>query len=90
MKKIMILVAVISFFSFSDDIKIDRAVKESITKDFDQDGKYSAYEKALRKAQESIYVNLPEHRGYWYSTLDKIKAEEEELLPDETARMRRR
>ena len=27
MKKIMILVAVISFFSFSDDIKIDR-VKE--------------------------------------------------------------
>ena len=90
MKKIIMLVVVMSFFSFSDDIKIDRAVKDSITKDFDQDGKYSAYEKALRKAQESIYVTLPEQRGSWYSTLDKIKAEEEELLPDETARMRRR
>ena len=90
MKKIMILVAVISFFSFSDDIKIDRAVKESITKDFDQDGKYSSYEKALRGAQKSIYVRLPEKRGYWYTMLDRIKAEEEELLPDETARMGRK
>ena len=90
MKKIILLVAVLSFFSFSDEIKVDRAVKDSITKDFDQDGKYSAYERALRKAQESIYVTLPENRGHWYSTLDKIKAEEEELLPDETARMRRR
>lgn len=90
MKKIMMLIVVLSFFSFSDDIKIDRAVQDSITKDFDQDGKYSAYEKALRKAQESVYVTLPEKRGYWYDTLDKIKAEEEELLPDEKARMRRR
>ena len=90
MKKIMMLIVVLSFFSFSDDIKIDKAVQDSITKDFDQDGKYSAYEKAMRKAQESVYVTLPEKRGYWYDTLDKIKAEEEELLPDEKARMRRR
>ena len=90
MKKIMMLVVVLSFFSFSDEIVVERTVQDSITKDFDQDGKYSAYEKSLRKAQESIYVTLPEQRGYWYSTLDKIKAEEEELLPDETARMRRR
>lgn len=90
MKKILMLVIVLSFFSFSNEIKVDRAVKDSITKDFDQDGKYSAYERALRRAQESIYVTLPERRGYWYDTLDKIKAEEAELLPDETARMRRR
>ena len=90
MKKIMMLIVVLSFFSFSEEIKIDRSVTESITKDFDQDGKYSFYEKALRKAQESIYVTLPEKRGHWYSTLDNIKAEEEELLPDETARMRKR
>ncbi|MCP1223482.1 hypothetical protein [Sebaldella sp. S0638] len=90
MKKIMMLVVVLSFFSFSDEIIVDRTVQDSITKDFDQDGKYSAYEKALRKAQESVYVTLPEKRGYWYTTLDKIKAEEAELLPDETARMRRR
>ena len=90
MKKIMMLIVVLSFFSFSDDIKVDRAVQDSITKDFDQDGKYSDYEKALRKAQGSVYVTLPEKRRYWYDTLDKIKAEEEELLPDEKARMRRK
>ena len=90
MKKIMMLVVVLSFFSFSDEIKVDKAVSESITKDFDQDGKFSAYEKALRKAQESIYVTLPEKRGYWYDTLDRIKAEEEELFPDERARMLRK
>ena len=67
-----------------------RLLEESITKDYDQDGVYSSYEKALRGAQGSIYVTLPEKRGYWYTMLDRIKAEEEELMPDEQARMRRK
>ena len=73
-----------------DDVQVSKSTEDSITKDFDQDGKYSSYEKALRGAQKSIYVNLPEKRGYWYTMLDRIKAEEEELLPDETARMGRK
>ena len=73
-----------------DEVSVSKSTEDSITKDFDQDGKYSSYEKALRGAQKSIYVRLPEKRGYWYTMLDRIKAEEEELLPDETARMERK
>ena len=73
-----------------DEVSVSKSTEDSITKDFDQDGKYSSYEKALRGAQKSIYVRLPEKRGYWYTMLDRIKAEEEELLPDETARMGRK
>ena len=80
----------LSLVAFSEEIKIDKSVEESVTKDYDQDGVYSAYEKALRRGQESIYVKLPEKRGYWYTMLDRIKAEEEELMPDEQARMRRK
>ena len=81
---------VLSFTLYSNEVEVDRAVEESVTKDYDQDGVYSSYEKALRRAQGSIYVTLPEKRGYWYTMLDRIKAEEEELMPDETARMRRK
>ena len=80
----------VSLTLYSNEAKADRAVEESVTKDYDQDGVYSSYEKALRRAQGSIYVTLPEKRGYWYTMLDRIKAEEEELMPDETARMRRK
>ena len=73
-----------------DDVQVSKSTEDSITKDFDQDGKYSSYEKALRGAQKSIYVALPEKRGYWYTMLDRIKAEEEELMPDEQARIRRK
>ena len=73
-----------------DEVSVSKSTEDSITKDFDQDGKYSSYEKALRGAQKSIYVALPEKRGYWYTMLDRIKAEEEELLSDETARMGRK
>ena len=73
-----------------NSVEVSKSTEDSITKDFDQDGKYSSYEKALRGAQKSIYVALPEKRGYWYTMLDRIKAEEEELLPDETARMGRK
>ena len=69
---------------------VDKSVEESVTKDYDQDGVYSSYEKALRKGQESVYVKLPEKRGYWYTILDRIKAEEEELKADEINRMRKR
>lgn len=67
-----------------------RLLEESITKDYDQDGKYSAYEKALRRAQESIYVILPEKKGYWYTMLEKIKIEEAELYTDVEARMKKK
>ena len=95
MKKLFlsILLGSMTIFTYSkstDEIQVSKSVEDSITKDFDQDGKYSSYEKALRGAQKSIYVSLPEKRGYWYTILDRIKAEEEELLPDETARMGRK
>jgi hypothetical protein len=90
-KIILILLSVIlSSALYSEEIKVDKSLEESITKDYDQDGKYSSYERALRGAQESVYVKLPEKRGYWYTILDRVKAEEEELMPDETARIRRR
>ena len=92
MRKIMLifLLVLVSLVLYSNEAKADKAVEESVTKDYDQDGVYSSYEKALRRAQGSIYVTLPEKRGYWYTILDRIKAEEEELIPDETARMRRK
>ena len=92
MKKLILLLplVILSFPLYSNETKIDRALEESITKDYDQDGVYSSYEKALRKAQGSVYVTLPEKRGYWYTILDRVKVEEEELMPDETARIRRR
>ena len=92
MRKITLifLLNLVSLTLYSNEAKADRAVEESVTKDYDQDGVYSSYEKALRRAQGSIYVTLPEKRGYWYTMLDRIKAEEEELMPDETARMRRK
>ena len=80
----------LSLMAFGEEIKVDRSVEESITKDYDQDGVYSSYEKALRRAQESGYVKVPEKRGYWYTILDRVKAEEEELMPEEINRMRRR
>ena len=92
MRKIILLFSLftISLMAFSEEIKADKSVEESVTKDYDQDGIYSAYEKALRRGQESVYVKLPEKRGYWYTILDRVKAEEEELMPDEINRMRRR
>jgi hypothetical protein len=92
MRKTILIFSLItlSLALYSNEVNIDRSVEESVTKDYDQDGKYSSYEKALRKAQESVYVKLPEKRGYWYTILDRVKAEEDELMPDETARIRRR
>ena len=84
------LLFVLSFSLYSNEIRTDKSVEESVTKDYDQDGKYSSYEKALRNAQGSIYVTLPEKRGYWYTILDRIKVEEDELMPDEKARIRRK
>jgi hypothetical protein len=92
MRKIILIFSLIAVFFtiYSYEAAVDKAVEESVTKDYDQDGKYSSYERALRRAQESVYVKLPEKRGYWYTILDRVKAEEEELMPDETARIRRR
>ena len=92
MRKIILTFSliVLSFTLYSNEVEVDRAVEESVTKDYDQDGKYSPYERALRNAQGSIYVTLPEKRGYWYTILDRIKAEEDELMPDEKARLRRK
>ena len=94
MKKILLVffVGTMAFAAYGaeGDVQVSKSVEDSITKDYDQDGVYSSYEKALRRAQESVYVTLPEKRGYWYTMLDRIKAEEEELMPDEQARMRRK
>jgi hypothetical protein len=95
MKKILMIcvagtMVFISYSAENNSPEVDKAVEESITKDYDQDGKYSSYEKALRRAQESVYVTLPEKRGNWYSVLEQIKEEEKELMPDEEARMRRK
>ena len=94
MKKILLvfLVGTMAFAAYGaeGDVQVSKSVEDSITKDYDQDGVYSSYEKALRRAQESVYVSLPEKRVYWYTMLDRIKAEEEELMPDEQARMRRK
>ena len=95
MKKLLlgILIGTAVFAAYDESgnsVEVSKSTEDSITKDFDQDGKYSSYEKALRGAQKSIYVALPEKRGYWYTMLDRIKAEEEELMPDETARMGRK
>ena len=94
MKKILLGIimgsAIFAAEDITNDVKVSKSTEDSITKDFDQDGKMSSYEKSLRKAQGSIYVVLPEKRGYWYTMLDRIKAEETELMPDETARMGRK
>ena len=92
MKRIILIFSLLtlSLMAFGEEVKVDRSVEESITKDYDQDGVYSSYEKALRRTQESVYVTLPEKRGYWYTMLDRIKAEEKELIPDEKVRMRKR
>ena len=94
MKKILLvfLVGTMAFAAYGaeGDVQVSKSVEDSITKDYDQDGVYSSYEKALRRAQGSVYVTLPEKRGYWYTMLDRIKAEEEELMPDEQARIRRK
>ena len=87
---LMLLVSCVVFTVYGKADKDMKRLEDSITKDYDQDGVYSSYEKALRRAQESVYVSLPEKRGYWYTMLDRIKAEEEELMPDEQARIRRK
>ena len=64
MRKAVLIFLVLStiFVVYGKTNEDMRLLEESITKDYDQDGKYSAYEKALRRAQESIYVALPEKK----------------------------
>ena len=92
MKKLKLagLIFLSVFIIYGESDKTTAQVEESVTKDYDQDGKYSSYERALRRAQEKIYVVLPEKRGYWYTTLEKVKAEESELYIDEEARMKKK
>ena len=49
MRKIILTFSliVLSFTLYSNEVEVDRAVEESVTKDYDQDGVYSSYEKAL-------------------------------------------
>ena len=67
MKKLLLfflmgMMTVLAYSAENGDIQVTKSLEDSITKDYDQDGKYSAYEKALRRAQESIYVALPEKK----------------------------
>ena len=89
-KAVLIFLVLCTIFVVYGKTDEDMRLLESITKDYDQDGKYSAYEKALRRAQESIYVTLPEKKGYWYTMLEKIKIEEAELYTDVEARMKKK
>ena len=62
MKKLnlIILLGIVTVIGHAENInKISKSTEDSITKDFDQDGKYSPYEKSLRGAQKSVYVTLP-------------------------------
>lgn len=92
MRKIILIISlvILSLTVHSNDVKVEKSLESSITKDYNQDGVYSLYERTLRKAQTSVYVILPEKRGYWYTILDRIKTEEEELLQDSQSRMRKR
>ena len=45
------LLLILSLLAFGKEIKTDKSVEESVTKDYDQDGVYSSYEKALREGR---------------------------------------
>ena len=54
-KFIFILLLIISSFSFcSNEISVDKSVEESVTKDYDQDGKYSSYERWFNSSLTKI------------------------------------
>ena len=45
-------VTVAGYADNADEVSVSKSTEDSITKDFDQDGKYSSYEKALRGAHK--------------------------------------
>ena len=61
--------------------------ENNITNNLDQSDVVLSNNKDLRNSQKAIYETLPEKRSYWDTTLNKIKTEEKELIPDEMARM---
>jgi predicted RND superfamily exporter protein len=62
MKRIILIFSLLtlSLLAFGEELKVNRTVEESVTKDYNQNGVYSSYKKALRRAQKSVYVKLPE------------------------------
>ena len=70
MKKLLLLFLMMSAFAAysagEGDVQVDKSLKNSITKDYDQDGIYPSYEKSLRKVQGSVYVILPGKENTYY------------------------
>ncbi len=85
----LMLVSIVAFAELTADntVKSDVITENNITNNLDQSDVVLSNNKDLRNSQEAIYETLPEKRSYWDTTLNKIKTEEKELIPDEMARM---
>ena len=85
----LMLVSVVAFAELTADntVKSDVITENNITNYLDQSDVVLSNNKDLRNSQKAIYETLPEKRSYWDTTLNKIKTEEKELMPDEMARM---
>ena len=85
----LMLVSIVAFAELTADntVKSDVITENNITNNLDQSDVVLSNNKDLRNSQKAIYETLPEKRSYWDTTLNKIKTEEKELMPDEMARM---
>ncbi|MBP9478326.1 MAG: hypothetical protein KBF12_06865 [Sebaldella sp.] len=85
----LMLVSIVAFAELTADntVKSDVITENNITNNLDQSDVVLSNNKDLRNSQKAIYETLPEKRSYWDTTLNKIKTEEKELIPDEMARM---
>ena len=86
----LISVTIFADLSENNSIKSVETTEVNITEDYSQNSKYLPARKDLNNSKKSIYEILPEKREYWDLTLRKIKAEEEELMPDEIAKWGRK
>ena len=84
----LMLVSIVAFAELTADntVKSDVITENNITNNLDQSDVVLSNNKDLRNSQKAIYETLPEKRSYWDTTLNKIKTEEKELIPDEMAR----
>ena len=88
----LMLISVVIFADLSENnsVKPVETTEVNVTEDYSQSSRYLPAGKDLDNSKKSIYETLPEKREYWDSTLSKIKAEEEELMPDEMAKWGRK
>ena len=86
----LISAAIFADSSENNFIKTVDATEVNVTEDYSQNSRYLPAGKDLNDSKKTIYETLPEKRDYWDSTLSKIKAEEEELMPDVLAKWGRK